>query len=102
MCAPCWALVPKRLGDLVYKHFNEGRRAGTHPNGAWMLAADAAIALVQRANGLTVRPQWLARAMTYALEMDGEAEAKAAAAEIIAAAPADLAELLRTTWALPC
>ena len=99
MCPTCWSMVPKPLGDLVYEAFRVGKRAGTHPNGAWMLAADAAIELVHLATGRHVRP--LKRAMDYAIGMDGEDKAMAFAHRVVSAASGPVVPLLREAWGLP-
>jgi hypothetical protein len=101
MCPTCWALVPKPLGDLVYEAFNAGKRAKTHPNGAWMLAADAAIALVHLATGRPIHGRLLPGAISYAIGMDGEEEALAFARRVVAAASGPVVAKLREAWGLP-
>lgn len=101
MCPTCWRIVPKALGDLVYEAFNAGKRAKTHPNGAWMLAADAAIALVHLATERPIHGRLLPGAMSYAIGMDGEVEAVAFAKRVIAASTGPVVEKLREAWALP-
>lgn len=100
MCPPCWATVPPALSPLVYGAMRAGRKAGNHPNGAWMLAADACITAAAWAAGRPVPPHWLANAMEFARAQDGDDEAERAAAEIIAAVADErpLANLLRRLW----
>lgn len=46
MCGPCWAVVPRGLQALVYRHFNPAQCRGADrpsPSGPWMIAADCAI-----------------------------------------------------------
>lgn len=83
MCRPCWALVPRGLGALMYEFFKAGLRSDTHPSGAWMLAADAAIAVVHVANDRTPNAVQLTRAMAYARRKDGEIQAITAARRVL-------------------
>ena len=98
MCPTCWKLVPKPLGDLVYEAYNAGRRAKTHPNGAWMLAAETAIELVHLATGRRFRAIALTQAMSYAVDVDGLSTARAFATRVLAAATGPIVAELRKAW----
>lgn len=85
MCPPCWATVPEALHRPLYAALRAGRAAGDHPNGAWMLAADACIAAAAWAAGRPFPARWLARAMEYARAQDGDGAAEIAGRRIVAA-----------------
>lgn len=98
MCPPCWSTVPPALSPLIYEAMRRGKAARNHPNGAWMLAADACITAAAWAVGRPVPPMWLARAMEYARAQDGDEAAELAAEQTALASPPALAAVLRRLW----
>lgn len=57
MCPKHWALVPAHIQKEVYKHYRPGQCDDKKPNEKWILAANAAIKEVSRAEANVPREQ---------------------------------------------